>query len=68
MAGGSEPKLGKEGIHTEGVRNWHPGLGLEQGKRGPRAEWEPEKHKNIFKECLPGAGGRAQAETGDRPC
>ena len=69
LVGESEPQLPKEGIHTEGMRNWHQRLELEQGKRCPRAEWEPKKHKkNVFKECLPGAGGRAQAGTGDWPC
>ena len=69
FVGESEPRLSKEGIHAEGMRNWHQRLELEQGKRCPRAEWEPKRDKkNTFKECLPGAGGRAQAGTGNSPC
>ena len=53
MAGGSEPKLGKEGIHAEGVRNWHPGLGLEQGKRVPGQSGSPRNIRTSLRSaCL----------------
>lgn len=65
----SEPRLSKEGIHTEGMRNWRQGWSLSRGgQRCPRAEWEPKKDKkNIFKECLLWCWWKSSSRDRDSP-
>lgn len=53
-------------------RGWETGIkgwSLSKVRGVPGQSGSPRKtRRTSFKECLPGAGGRAQAGTGDYPC